>query len=173
MIYKYSRKTLCGIYEIKCTVTDKVIIGSSIDIFGRYRHHLSDLRRCRHSNPYLQNAWNKYGENNFEFNIVEECKKKNLLKLEDEWMIRKKSLDHKFGYNLKTAERSEYTKEKKSLKTQVRLTATERMLLQKLLETDERLTISKLFRESLHKYCQEHNITDEIETEGVGNFTIG
>lgn len=42
--------------------------------FGdRWDSHKSLLRNNKHFNPYLQNAWNKYGEENFEFIVVEEC----------------------------------------------------------------------------------------------------
>ena len=51
----------------------KFYIGSSNDIYRRLREHKKDLRDCCHDNEHLQNAWKKYGENNFDFKIIEEC----------------------------------------------------------------------------------------------------
>ena len=51
----------------------KFYIGSSNDIYRRWREHKKDLRDGCHDNEHLQNAWKKYGENNFEFKIIEEC----------------------------------------------------------------------------------------------------
>lgn len=39
----------------------------------RWREHLYSLRANKHPNRYLQSAWNKYGENAFEFQILKQC----------------------------------------------------------------------------------------------------
>lgn len=61
-------------------------IGQSSDIYWRWMHHKSDLNHNRHHNNYLQNAWNKYGEEVFDFYILEECHLDQLDKLEEEWI---------------------------------------------------------------------------------------
>ena len=101
---------ICGIYSINCKTDNKIIVGSSLHIRRRYSQHLYKLRRNKHSNPYLQNAWNKYGENDFSLSIIEECEELDLLKKEDEWMEVKNSLDRNFGYNFKAAERPVHNK---------------------------------------------------------------
>lgn len=67
-----------GIYKIINKINGKYYIGSSQNIcgncFSRWEDHLRDLRKNKHDNPHLQNAWNKYGEDNFEFIIVEKTK---------------------------------------------------------------------------------------------------
>lgn len=61
-----------GIYEIKNNITQKVYIGSTTTTFNkRFNQHLHLLRKNKHHCNYLQNAWNKYGENSFTFNILE------------------------------------------------------------------------------------------------------
>lgn len=62
-----------GIYEIVCTGNGKRYIGQSINIEKRFREHRNQLKRGVRENKYFQNAWNKYGESSFEFNILEEC----------------------------------------------------------------------------------------------------
>ena len=61
-----------GIYRITNTTNDKSYIGKTGASFGdRWDSHRALLRSNRHDNPYLQNAWTKYGEDNFEFAVVE------------------------------------------------------------------------------------------------------
>src|SRR5690606_3822672 len=61
-----------GVYEIRNKIDGKKYIGSTTMTFTkRLEHHLCLLRRGTHKNRHLQNAWNKYGEENFECNIIE------------------------------------------------------------------------------------------------------
>jgi len=62
-----------GIYAIVNKLNNKKYVGSSIDVRKRYRQHYNDLSKNKHVNTHLQNAWNKYGENAFEFSILETC----------------------------------------------------------------------------------------------------
>jgi group I intron endonuclease len=63
-----------GIYGIKNTINDKIYIGKTGMNFGdRWDSHRSLLNNNKHDNPYLQHAWNKYGQDKFEFVIIEEC----------------------------------------------------------------------------------------------------
>lgn len=72
----------CGIYCIENIVNGKKYIGQSKDLKKRKREHYSLLRRNCHGNRYLQRAWNKYGEDNFEFKILLLCKESELTKYE-------------------------------------------------------------------------------------------
>lgn len=72
-----------GIYQIRNTVNDKIYIGSTNSFKERWNNHIKLLRKNRHDNDHLQNAWNLYGEENFKFEILEEFTNKSfLLKLE-------------------------------------------------------------------------------------------
>lgn len=61
-----------GIYKIRNKINGKYYVGSSVDIRSRWRAHRSRLDKGRHHDTYLQRAWDKYGENNFEFELAEE-----------------------------------------------------------------------------------------------------
>ena len=74
-----------GIYQIVNSVNNKRYIGSSTNIIQRFRTHCSNLKHNKHSNLHLQNAWNKYGLDAFQFEIIEECSKDKLLEREDCW----------------------------------------------------------------------------------------
>lgn len=61
-----------GIYRILNKVNNKMYVGSTVDFDTRWREHKTGLVGGRHFNPYLQRAWDKYGEGNFVFEVVEE-----------------------------------------------------------------------------------------------------
>jgi group I intron endonuclease len=60
-----------GVYTITNIINGKYYVGSSNNIKRRWRHHKDTLRRGIHPNKYLQRAFDKYGEDNFLFEIVE------------------------------------------------------------------------------------------------------
>ena len=68
-------KTLkvCGIYSIFNKINGFEYIGSTKLIYKRICEHFSMLRGNRHTNEYLQNAYNKYGEDAFDVKILEVC----------------------------------------------------------------------------------------------------
>lgn len=70
----------CGIYRISCN--EHSYIGSSINIYYRLKRHISDLLKNKHANKYMQNAFNKYGKDNFNFEVIEECSKAVLINTE-------------------------------------------------------------------------------------------
>lgn len=88
-----------GIYGIHNTVNGKIYIGKTGMNFGdRWDCHRSLLRNNKHDNSYLQHAWNKYGENAFEFIIVEECTVDELNDKEKYWIQYYK--DQGLAYNI-------------------------------------------------------------------------
>lgn len=60
-----------GIYIIKNTITNKFYIGSSSNIKKRFKVHKRMLKTNIHHSIHLQRAFNKYGEKNFDFIILE------------------------------------------------------------------------------------------------------
>lgn len=64
---------LCGIYKIVNLINGKSYIGSSKNIRMRLWEHRAKLRHNNHHNQHLQNSWNKYGEDNFDYCILELC----------------------------------------------------------------------------------------------------
>lgn len=63
----------CGVYELFNLVNGKRYVGSSINIYNRLNEHLYNLKNNKAHNKHLQSAWNKYGEENFIYNVLEFC----------------------------------------------------------------------------------------------------
>lgn len=103
-----------GIYKITNTVNNKIYIGCASNIRTRINGHLYDLRRNFHVNSYLQNSWNKYGEEVFIFSVIEECAIDKLHEREHYWVKQFNSLNKTIGYNIKPTDPigcSKHTKE--------------------------------------------------------------
>ncbi len=77
---------ISGIYAIINKINNKRYIGSSVDIASRWRQHRYRLRKGTHPARHLLNAWNKYGEINFDFVVLEECPVDCLLAKEQEYL---------------------------------------------------------------------------------------
>jgi group I intron endonuclease len=88
---------ICAIYMIKNLITKKVYIGQSTNIVYRFYYHYGKLKKGVHPNTHLQASWNKYGEDNFEFSVIDECKKDQLNEREIFWIEVFNSFFH--GYN--------------------------------------------------------------------------
>jgi group I intron endonuclease len=58
-----------GIYKIVNQINGNFYVGSSKNIRRRWKEHLQKLKSNNHQNILLQRSWNKYGENNFRFEI--------------------------------------------------------------------------------------------------------
>ena len=84
----------CGIYKIENLVNNKIYIGQSIEIEKRWKKHLSSQ-----DDFLIHKAIRKYGKNNFNFTILEECKPNQLDEKECFWIKYYNSLVPK-GYNM-------------------------------------------------------------------------
>lgn len=59
-----------GIYKITNKINNKIYIGQSIDIDRRKSDHIRDLNKNKNHNSHFQNSWNKYGQDNFTFEVI-------------------------------------------------------------------------------------------------------
>ena len=73
-----------GIYCIENTINHKTYIGSSKNIYQRLLKHFALLRHNKHENAHLQSAWNKYGEEAFQWFVIEYCDNEYLTQKEQE-----------------------------------------------------------------------------------------
>lgn len=77
---------MIGIYQITNLRSGKIYIGQSLDVLARIRQHKYELKHNLHLNRYLQSAWNKYGESNFVFSVLEEVSEDELTEREKYWV---------------------------------------------------------------------------------------
>lgn len=75
------KKRIDGVYLIKNNITLRVRVGSAKDIPKRFSNYLARLRGGI-ANKQMQEDYNEYGEQSFEFIILEECAVKDLFKRE-------------------------------------------------------------------------------------------
>lgn len=72
------------IYQIVNKIDGKFYLGSAKNLTRRKARHLKLLRRGQHHSRYLQNAWNKYGEENFEFVVLQKVEPEKVYEFENQ-----------------------------------------------------------------------------------------
>lgn len=93
--------TISGIYKITNIKNNKIYIGSSKNINRRWNEHKRCLKNNDHHSGHLQNAWNKYGEENFKFEILEIVSNEDELKnIEQKWLDETQCYKKEIGYNI-------------------------------------------------------------------------
>ena len=81
------------IYTIICKETNKQYIGSALNHAKRKREHFYNLKNNKHPNKKLQNAYNKYGADCFDFKIIEVVEdEKKLIEREQHYINKLKSV---------------------------------------------------------------------------------
>src|SRR5258708_5089084 len=89
-----------GVYVIKCKVNGKVYVGSSLRPRARMQDHRIVLAKGKHRNPHLQSAWNKYGPEVFMYRVKVRCLPEVRHQIEQEWIIKLRATDPKYGFNI-------------------------------------------------------------------------
>ena len=64
-----------GVFQVKCMANQKSLIDNSTDMESKWKRHKMELKFGNHRNKDLQNDWNKYGADNFGFEVLSELKK--------------------------------------------------------------------------------------------------
>lgn len=75
-----------GIYCITNTIDDRIYIGSAKCFDRRFKEHLYNLRKDKHSNLHIQRFYNKYGEKCLLFSILEISDIYNLIEREQHYI---------------------------------------------------------------------------------------
>lgn len=89
------------IYRITNMANDHYYIGSAESFARRQWQHKYDLKRGVHKNPRLQAAWNKYGEEMFVFEVLEEVPEgRNTFDIENTYLM--KCVGQPDCYNINT-----------------------------------------------------------------------
>ncbi len=90
-----------GVYIITNLLDNFYYIGSSKNVYRRLREHKNALIKNKHENDKVQNAVNKYGIDNFTFEVLEYHDEKYMVSMEQWWMNMLQVANRKYGYNIR------------------------------------------------------------------------
>lgn len=89
-----------GLYLITNTANKKIYVGSAYNVVDRIKCHIREANKQTHHNKYLQEDWNKYGCDVFQFEIIELATKQQLASKEDFYIHNYESHKRDIGYNI-------------------------------------------------------------------------
>jgi group I intron endonuclease len=168
-----------GVYEILNTITNERYIGSASRVgksnslsgfYVRFDKHKLLLKNNKHYNIHLQRAYNKYGENNFNFNVLSICPPEYCIKLEQwfldnlkpEYNIRKIADSNK-GIKFTAEHKEKLSKSiKNSLKNKVDNSYRKRI--------GETLKITKLNKKNPYKRTEQGLVNNRIKRRSHSNI---
>lgn len=89
-----------GIYKLVNLVNSKIYVGSAVNFEKRKKEHFDKLKCGNGVNKHLQASFNKYGRDNFIFEILEIVEDKDkLIEREQYWIDKLNVCDKNIGYN--------------------------------------------------------------------------
>ena len=100
---QYNNNLPAGIYQIINKHNERVYIGCSTALQRRFAQHRLRLRKNKHDNKHLQEDYNKYGLDAFEFKVVEgyDCDTPfEILEKREQTLILESHLEGKEVYNI-------------------------------------------------------------------------
>jgi len=106
--YKQHQRQM-GVYQIRNTVNDKVLVGAALDLQGILNRHKFELKMGGHRSKTLQAEWQEFGGESFVFEVLDELTpkedpkydyKSDLAFLEELWLEKLQPYGDR-GYNEK------------------------------------------------------------------------
>lgn len=97
---KYPRK----VYAIRHNATDRVYIGSSLNVDRRFKQHLYALQAHAHVVDDMQKDYDEHGED-YTLTILDTINDESEIEKEYEWMDKYQSFTRGIGYNYKDLKR--------------------------------------------------------------------
>lgn len=78
---------ISGVYQIQSKIkSERIYIGSAVDIYKRWSNHISTLKRDNHPNKKIQRHYNKYDKDDLVFSVLIECEKHQLIQFEQYYL---------------------------------------------------------------------------------------
>jgi len=114
-----------GVYKITNLSTGDFYIGSTNNLRTRKNHHFHKLSEGTHVNILLQDAYDQYGAENFEFDVIQECASTETIELEQKYID---DLQPKYNVNPNAGSMKgfKHTEESKKKISEARKNATSR-----------------------------------------------
>jgi group I intron endonuclease len=145
-----SSSIISGIYTITNLINNKIYIGESKNVLDRLSGHKTLLKQNKHENIYLQRAWNKYGIENFKFELLEECNEEFRKSTENYWCNLLNTHNSKYGYNLRKTTPNGYSKHSEETKKKIGI-------------ANKGKEHSKEFKEAVSKRMLGTNMPEEVK----------
>ena len=160
-----------GIYRIRNLVNGKMYIGFASMNFGDRRDsHFACLRNNYHFNHDLQNDFNKYGESNFVFEVVEEIESDDILKYQEKEIYYISLYDTvNTGYNYTAGGNNHIRPTREKIRQMAEINRIANTGKRVSEETKKRMSISHRKRKDLSK----PNILSEKDVIDIKNRLIG
>jgi len=162
-----------GIYKIINKINGKYYVGSSKDVKHRWDDHIRELRKNNHYNDYLQKAWNKYGEQSFDFQFIESVKEEELLLIEQKYLdisVKEQNKCYNLNFEASGGNISEYSREKIRSSKLGRKASVE--LRKKLSNVHTGIHLSEQAKEKLRLFNKGKKLSEEHKTK-IGNSNKG
>jgi group I intron endonuclease len=93
------RPNFCGVYCLINIVSNRVYVGSGVDVNSRLSEHFRELRQGVHKNRHLQASFNKHGLQSFGWFVLERCDFDVKYDREQFWIDTFAAVD--IGYNIR------------------------------------------------------------------------
>ena len=160
------------IYKITNLINNKVYIGQTKNFEQRKKTHIRDSKNKKF---LISRAINKYGVENFLFEIIKECETLEEINSEEkEYIIKYNSRNMKYGYNIDEGGRSEISIEKRKKMSEARkIKFSDVELLSILNDTRSLTAIAKdhgVFRRVIQRLFKENNI-ERIFQKNIIHFS--
>lgn len=95
-------RKITAVYKITCVSNGNFYIGSSVNLQKRWYTHRLELTKGAHFNRHLQSSWNKYGKDNFKFEVLESADSQEaVLLLEQQYLDLHAGKDYCFNFALR------------------------------------------------------------------------
>jgi len=161
-------KIVC-VYKITNTENGNQYVGSTLNGFDwRKRKHLRELKNGKHHNRHLLNAFNKYGEQCFLFEILEVVEFPNLLvELEQKWINQLNPI-----YNVMKADIKSHIGVKRSIETRKRISnaLTGKIMLDETKQKLRQLNLGKKQSLTTIERKRQKNFKPIIQLDKTGNI---
>lgn len=89
-----------GIYSIRASNGMNLVGQTSRGFKRRFREHVRALQLGKHDNPRLQNHFNKHGEGDLRF-VILEVDPGDINRAECDWIAKLQAMHHENGFNLR------------------------------------------------------------------------